>query len=153
MTTYAPPRGDLDVLRTWHLPSGYRGVYRHKAGWRAYGLGRRKLGFFPDPRAAAVAVAAWWRGRYGDDWPAHFKRSRHQNLTSFLHTDFGWVAFVWEEGRRRAVPCPDRGRVAFASRAEARAYLRRWVLAQHGLFAGVAISRTVAPGGPYLRGA
>ena len=157
MTTTGERRADpLDPLRTHRLESGYHGVYRKTRGdganampsWAAKPWRKRYLSTHPTPKDAARAVAAWWRAKFGDDWPRVF-RSRHTrpwdtikdrkgglviDPRGFLvKAETGYRLVVRVHGRARTVPPPDARAVLFHSKQQATAHYRLWACERYGL--------------------
>lgn len=152
----SPPRTSpgLDRLRDPRAPSGYHGVERHKRAWRwREPFTKRPMSSHRDPRAAALALLAWWEGQYGDAWPRVFAarcdnpakalkrrprrgdpaRVRAWDGRAGVETAGGYKLVVWLSGVP-TVLYPPGGHVWFATAAAARRHYKAWLKARYGLF-------------------
>jgi hypothetical protein len=158
----------LAPLRNPLLPSGYHGVYpKGRNRYQAKPYRKQSIGHFATPEAAAVAVAAWWKDRYGPDWPRWFAKRKDQawrviridrpagkvRLVATFTADGRWEAWpvrkgdrvyqavCWIDGVRAVCFPPLHQATAYADRRSAAAGFRQWSRQNLGLFAPAVLKR------------
>jgi hypothetical protein len=152
--------------------SGFRGVYKHKNGWRGVIKYRGRLIRVCKPQRlpsqAAVKVARWLENRLGPNWPdvinscnRYWSQAPWRVWWSEKHG--GWLLRVWEEGKPTEVVHlrkikgtntykPTSRLRVFPTREAAESYIPTWLNHVHGLMAFMVMFRHEAKQVPHNNG-